>query len=152
MPKGLTLSRARRILRVVPSKQSFWLCTNRDLRSLNSLANELEDSNDDVFRYHVNRYKNDFSNWVKDIIGDNDFAREISRIRTKPTLVRKIREKINESKDIVNKYKKVTKRVRKPKKKVKVRKAKSKAKKSKPKKPTKRRKLPVQKRRIKKKR
>ena len=136
MSKKITLSRSKNLLKVVPPKKSFWLCINQDLRSLNSLADALDEVNDDVFRYHVNKYKNDFSTWVRDFIGDNDFAREISRIKTKDTLVRKIREKVNESREVVAKYKamiekrkktiKKKKPKRKPKKKVKKRKIKKK--------------------------
>ncbi|MBW2971290.1 hypothetical protein KY320_03980 [Candidatus Woesearchaeota archaeon] len=126
MGKSMSLARAKRLLKVVGGKDSFWLCTNEDLRSLNTLAQALERVDDDVFRYHVNKYKNDFSDWVKDKIGDNDFAREISRIKTKDTLVRKLNEKVDESRELVKKYrvaaakrkrtirKKPKKRVRKP--------------------------------------
>lgn len=105
MSKKITLIRAKNLLKVVPQKESFWLCTNQNLRSLNRLAKALDEVSDDVFRYHVNKYKNDFSTWVRDMISDNDFAREISRIKTKDTLVRKITEKVDESKDVVTKYK-----------------------------------------------
>ena len=67
MSKKITLNRAKNLLKVVPNKQSFWLCTNQDLRSLNTLASTLDEVNDDVFRYHVNKYKNDFSAWVRDV-------------------------------------------------------------------------------------
>jgi hypothetical protein len=104
MTKKMTLARAKKILRVVPSPKSFWLCTNEYLRSLNTLALSLEDVSDDVFRYHVDKYKNDFSNWVKDVIDDKDLAREISRIKTRATLIRKIRENVDESKNLVKRY------------------------------------------------
>jgi hypothetical protein len=107
MTRKLTLFRAKKILRVVPLSKSFWLCTNEYLRSLNTLADALERVSDDVFRYHVDKYKNDFATWVKDAIDDKDLAREISRIKTRYTLVRKIRENIDESKSIVKRYKKV---------------------------------------------
>lgn len=110
MSKKITLTRAKNLLKIVPLKDSFWLCTNQNLRSLNTLANSLEDVNDDVFRYHVNKYKNDFSTWVRDVIGDSDFAREISRIKTKDTLVRKVNEKVNESRKAVSKYQKIAKK------------------------------------------
>jgi hypothetical protein len=106
MTRKLTLFRAKKILRVVPLSKSFWLCTNEYLRSLNTLADALERVSDDVFRYHVDKYKNDFATWVKDAIDDKDLAREISRIKTRYTLVRKIRENIDESKSIVRRYKK----------------------------------------------
>jgi hypothetical protein len=106
MTRKLTLFRAKKILRVVPLSKSFWLCTNEYLRSLNTLADALERVSDDVFRYHVDKYKNDFATWVKDAVDDKDLAREISRIKTRYTLVRKIRENIDESKSIVRRYKK----------------------------------------------
>ena len=116
MTKKVTLSRAKKILRIVPVSKSFWLCTNEYLRSLNTLAVSLECATDDVFRYHVDKYKNDFSTWVKDIIDDKDLAREISRIKTRYTLVRKIRENVDESKNLVKRYKKhIVKRKPKPK-------------------------------------
>jgi len=108
MTKKITVSRAKRILRIVPVSKSFWLCTNEYLRSLNTLAVSLENATDDVFRYHVDKYKNDFSTWVKDIIDDKDLAREISRIKTRYTLVRKIRENVDESKNLLKRYKKQT--------------------------------------------
>lgn len=110
MSKKITLTRAKNLLQVVALKNSFWLCTNQNLRSLNTLATSLDEVNDDVFRYHVNKYKNDFSAWVRDVIGDNDFAREISRIKTKDTLVRKITEKVVESRNVVSKYKDIAKK------------------------------------------
>lgn len=130
MSKKITLTRAKNLLKVVPQKESFWLCTNQNLRSLNTLAKALDEVSDDVFRYHVNKYKNDFSTWVRDMISDNDFAREISRIKTKDTLVRKITEKVDESKDVITKYKVIAaKRKKVVKKKPVKKKAKKKAKK-----------------------
>ncbi len=106
MTKKITLSRAKKILRIVPASKSFWLCTNEYLRSLNTLAIALENASDDVFRYHVDKYKNDFSTWVKDIVDDKDLAREISRIKTRYTLVRKIRENVDEAKTLAKRYRK----------------------------------------------
>jgi hypothetical protein len=108
MTKKITLSRAKKILRVVPISKSFWLCTNEYLRSLNTLAEALEKVSDDVFRYHVDKYKNDFATWVKDCIDDKDLAREISRIKTRYTLIRKIRENVDEAKGLVRRYRKVS--------------------------------------------
>ena len=108
MTKKLSLIRAKKILRVVPTSKSFWLCTNEYLRSLNTLADALEIVSDDVFRYHVDKYKNDFATWVKDCIDDKDLAREISRIKTRYTLIRKIRENVDEAKSLVRRYRKVS--------------------------------------------
>lgn len=103
MRKKAKLAEAKAILRKVPTGISFWLCTNEQLRSLNQLWKALENADDEVFRYHVNRDKNDFEAWIREVIKDKELAREISRIKTKSTLIRKIRERVEELKKIAQK-------------------------------------------------
>jgi len=119
MKRLIKPSEARRALSRVPESVSFWLCTNKKLFSLKELAVALKDINDDVFRYHVNRDKNDFENWIRDIIQDKELAREISRIKTKETLNRKILERVEMLSKILKKGKKVKKVKRKKVKKLK---------------------------------
>ena len=106
MKRLIKSSEARRALSRVPEGVSFWLCTNQKLSSLKELAVALRGINDDVFRYHVNRDKNDFENWIRDIIQDKELAREISRIKTKETLNRKILERVEMLSKILKKGKK----------------------------------------------
>ncbi|MBI3050899.1 hypothetical protein HYY74_00395 [Candidatus Woesearchaeota archaeon] len=113
MKRSLMATEARRILARVPLNVSFWLCTNEQLKSLDELSRALGRVTDEVFRYHVNRDKNDFENWIREIINDRELAREISRIKTRDTLVRKITERVEE----------LRKAVKKPLKKIPVRKA-----------------------------
>ena len=105
-------SEAKRVLSRVPESVSFWLCTNQKLFSLKELAAALNGINDDMFRYHVNRDKNDFENWIRDIIQDKELAREISRIKTKETLNRKILERVEMLSKILKKGKKKKRRVK----------------------------------------
>ncbi len=86
---------AERLLARVPDQVSFWLCTNQKLFSLRELSAALETISDETFRYHVNRDKNDFENWIRDIIQDRELAREISRIKTRETLTRKITDRVS---------------------------------------------------------
>ena len=92
---------AKGILSRVPFNVSFWLCTNESLRSLADVYEALERATDEVFRYHVNRDKNDFEVWIREVIKDKDLAREIARVKTKDTLVRKIRERVDELRAII---------------------------------------------------
>ena len=92
---------AKGILSRVPFSVSFWLCTNESLRSLADVYEALERATDEVFRYHVNRDKNDFEVWIREVIKDKDLAREIARVKTKDTLVRKIRERVDELRAII---------------------------------------------------
>jgi hypothetical protein len=94
MKRPVPYAEARRILLNVPVPVSFWLCTNQNLRSLTVLASALDKVDDDIFRYHVNRDRNDFEAWIRDIVKDKDLAREIARVKTKETLIRKILERV----------------------------------------------------------
>ncbi|MBI2549868.1 hypothetical protein HYV83_01665 [Candidatus Woesearchaeota archaeon] len=98
---------AKAILAKVPLQVSFWLCTNENLRSLRDISEALQKATDDVFRYHVNRDKNDFETWIRDIIKDKDLAREIARVKTRDTLIRKITERVDELSSILNRSKTV---------------------------------------------
>lgn len=103
MKKRLNTAEARRILSKAPFQVSFWLCTNEQLRSLEELSVALKKASDDVFRYHVNRDKNDFEAWIRETIKDKELAREISRIKTRATLIRKLDERIAELRKLVKK-------------------------------------------------
>lgn len=94
---------ARGILARVPINVSFWLCTNENLRSLPELFTSLQKADDEVFRYHVNRDKNDFEVWIRDVLKDKDLAREIARVKTRDTLIRKISERVEELQSVVKK-------------------------------------------------
>ncbi len=95
---------AKGILARVSLNVSFWLCTNENLRSLADLSAALQKADDEVFRYHVNRDKNDFEVWIREVIKDKDLAREIARVKTKETLVRKISERVEELQAIVKRF------------------------------------------------
>jgi hypothetical protein len=128
MKKRVKPGEARRIMSKVPFNASFWLCTNDYLRSLRELAEALDKVDDDIFRYHVNRDKNDFEGWIREVVKDKELAREISRIKTRHTLVRKIYERLEELRSVLGakKTKKKKGKKRKKRKRTKVRKKKSK--------------------------
>ena len=103
MKRKVPVAVAKGILAKVPFHVSFWLCTNENLRSLADVFEALQKASDDVFRYHVNRDKNDFEVWIRDIIKDKDLAREIARVKTRETLIRKISERVDELRTNVKK-------------------------------------------------
>jgi hypothetical protein len=61
----------------------FWLCDGRLIKDLEELTQVMKDMKDDVFNFHVNDYKNDFSNWIRDIIKNEKLAQEVSKTKTK---------------------------------------------------------------------
>ena len=105
MKKIAPYPEARRILSKVHKDKAFWLCTNENLFSLASLLASLEKVTDEVFRYHITRDKNDFEKWIRDVVKDRELAREIARVKTKETLIRKINERVILLKKVVKRHK-----------------------------------------------
>jgi hypothetical protein len=56
-------------------------CTSKNLAELSVCLSHISP---DVFNHHVNGTKNDFSNWIRDVLGDGTLADDLSEI-TKPT-------------------------------------------------------------------
>ncbi|MGV8140811.1 MAG: DUF5752 family protein [Candidatus Woesearchaeota archaeon] len=67
---------------VTPEKY-FVLCDGRKIKSGKELADILQLINDDMFKYHVTESKNDFSNWINDVFGEQDLAKKMRTIRNR---------------------------------------------------------------------
>jgi len=68
----------RKILSDVPKDQVFYCCDGQTLTNLVALANALQQMSDAVFAYHANGDKNDFYNWVADVLTDEELAEELA--------------------------------------------------------------------------
>lgn len=68
----------KNILEPVSKKEHrFVLLTGKEIKSLEELEAALEIMSGSVFRHHVTEYRNDFANWIKDILKDDDLALQI---------------------------------------------------------------------------
>ena len=74
---------AERRLDDVLDQYVFWCHDGRIIRNIRQLKDALELMSDETYAYHANKEKNDFSNWVKDIIGDEKLARDFSKSSNK---------------------------------------------------------------------
>ena len=90
-----TKDEARTYLRDVVPEQCFWVNNGIILRNLEELANSLPEMNDETFQHHLNSEKNDFSNWVKDVIGDKKLANELLSARNRESALKKVRNRLN---------------------------------------------------------
>ena len=79
----MTIQVAETMLGDVPVEKSFWCHDGRYLKNLDELKDALEQMTDEVFLYHSNEEKTDFSNWVKDVIGDEKLSRDLLKYTTK---------------------------------------------------------------------
>jgi glycosidase len=66
-------------LQDVAQDKLFWCHDGRLLKNLDELAAALQEMSDETYQHHVTGEKNDFSNWVWDVIGDATLAVELQR-------------------------------------------------------------------------
>ncbi len=70
---------AQKFLDDVPQEHVFWCCDGRIFRNMKELGDAFGTMTDETFAYHSNTDKNDFSNWVRDIIKDEKLAGDIAK-------------------------------------------------------------------------
>ena len=83
MALQIKLDQTKSFLANVPEEHVFKCCDGRTLRNMQELRDCLHSMTDETFVYHVNNQKNDFSNWVKEIIGDEKLAAYLKKLPTK---------------------------------------------------------------------
>ena len=74
---------AKKLLSDVPADKLFWNKDGQVFKNLKELERGLANMNDEAFLYHANDQKNDFSKWVKDVVGDDKLAQDLMRARTR---------------------------------------------------------------------
>lgn len=73
----------------VPDEKVFWLNDGRVLKNLKELKEALRNMEDHVFFHHVNKERNDFYNWIKEVVKDSKLAKGIQRVKTKAGMLQK---------------------------------------------------------------
>ncbi len=76
---GTLKEQAQKFLSKVPEEYVFLCQDGRVLRDMNELAEALSAMTDETFAYHSNVEKKDFTNWVRDIIGDEKLATDLEK-------------------------------------------------------------------------
>lgn len=93
MPR-LTKEDAERLLGSVPEQCPFFVCDGGVLRSMEELSAALRRMDSGTYSFHANKEKNDFSNWVRDIIGDEKLAKDLEKSRNKTSAAKKVAARI----------------------------------------------------------
>jgi len=63
----------------VPAEKIFRCHDGRNLRNLEELSVALSDMTEQSFSHHVTEQRNDFSNWVRDVIDDSTLAKSLTK-------------------------------------------------------------------------
>jgi hypothetical protein len=85
---------AERLLSNVPEQFTFRCHDGEVFWNLRDLARAVGSMRDDVFSVHVNSLKNDFANWVADVVGDHTLARELWQTKNPTTTLQRLTERI----------------------------------------------------------
>jgi hypothetical protein len=91
----ITKAAAKERLSDVSEEKRFWCRDGRFLKNLEELETALGQMTADTFSYHSNESKTDFSNWVRDVIGDDKLARDLLKSTTQAQAAKNVAARIN---------------------------------------------------------
>ncbi|MDO8490798.1 MAG: hypothetical protein Q7T04_02140 [Dehalococcoidia bacterium] len=86
---------AERLLGNVHGQNVFWCHDSCIMKNLRELRDALANMSAEVFAFHVNGEKNDFANWVRDVVNDETLARQIERSRNRARTAQIVAERVN---------------------------------------------------------
>lgn len=92
---GIVKLDAAKLLSKVPEEHVFWCRDGQVFRNMSELAQALASMNDETFVFHSNAERNDFANWVRDIIGDGKLARDLVRSHNLTQTAKVVAERVN---------------------------------------------------------
>jgi hypothetical protein len=97
MAKIVKISReeASRRLGDVPDDKHFWCHDGRFLRNLRELENALNDMSDEIFHYHSGEGRNDFSKWIREVVGDEKLANDLGKAKSRVQASQAVAQRIS---------------------------------------------------------
>ncbi len=81
-PKSKKTAPKQKPLVVADDARSFWVADGKILNSLVALQSALEEMEAAVYAHHVTHEKNDFAQWVGDVLCDKTCASALSKAKT----------------------------------------------------------------------
>ena len=90
-----TTKTANVMLADVPVEFVFYCNNGAVLHNMNELASELRNMSDETYSYHANMDKNDFVNWVRDIIKDETLVINLQKASNRYQAARIVADRVN---------------------------------------------------------
>ncbi len=88
------IEKLHRILGDVKPEECFWINNGPIVRNIYELINVLQTIDDRTFSYHVNKERNDFSVWVRAVLGDEELADKLLKTKNRKRMLNIIRERV----------------------------------------------------------
>jgi hypothetical protein len=74
---------AQKRLGDVLDDKRFWCRDGKSIKNLRELGKALVDISDDTYHYHSGEGRNDFSKWVREVVGDQKLANDLGRVKSR---------------------------------------------------------------------
>ena len=87
--------KARKFLADVPEATVFWCHDGQLFHNMKELGEGLKKMSDDTYIYHANIQKQDFYNWVKDVIGDELLAADLHKALTRMQAIDAVSDRLH---------------------------------------------------------
>ena len=97
MPK-ISKQMALRILSEAEGDKRFFVNDGAVLSELKQMPSALRKMKKQTFDHHVNEEKNDFSNWVNEVLGDKDLAKKMSAAKSKTEMTKHVSSRLQDLK------------------------------------------------------
>jgi hypothetical protein len=86
---------AKRRLGDVPDDKRFWCHDGKPIKNLRELRKALIEMSDETFHYHLGGGRNDFSKWIREVVGDDKLAEDFSKTKSRMQASQTVAEKIS---------------------------------------------------------
>lgn len=94
--KTILPEEADAILKDVHPRHHFKIHMGATVKNLEELADAIEIMDEETFKHHVTKDRNDFHNWVRDIITDTELAKNLINSKKRKVAAEHIRKRVEE--------------------------------------------------------
>lgn len=86
----MTKKKATMLLADVSDDERFWCADGRSLKNLSELRSALNDMSAETFAHHASEGRNDFANWVRDVIGDKTLSSDLGKLLNRTEAAKRV--------------------------------------------------------------
>jgi len=91
----LSKEEAKRRLGDVPDEKRFWCHDGKTIKNVKELGRALIEMSDETFHYHLSEGRNDFSKWVREVVGDDQLAETLGKTKSRIQATKAVAERIS---------------------------------------------------------
>jgi hypothetical protein len=85
-------------LKDVPPEKAFWVNNGWIVRNLEELPAALENMSDETFAFHVNKDKNDYAIWVREVVKDKVLAVTMQMVKSRKSAIEAVKRRVKQLK------------------------------------------------------